>query len=227
MPFKYLILCFGLMISHIANAQFGARAKYNINSYPAWEELISELDVPNIEVGVDYWFKLKNHRVEFMPEVYYGLKSTSEYLTPTGQELFSKHGYLGFQLNTHIYIMDLVGDCDCPTFSKQGPSIKKGFFVNIAPGIVYNNYERKSETQNVPNHKTDKFNARIGLGIGYDIGINDLITITPIATYLVSPSNDSAYTTPGNTPILSSWNSIQFGLRVGFRPDYTNQYGRR
>ena len=137
---RYLLLIICCLFSIQSWAQFGVKAKYNSNNYSAWEEANIAVNHTNIELGIDYWFKLKNHRIEFMPEVYYGLPTETIYPIENDRELFLKQSYIGLQVNTHIYIMDLESDCNCPTFSKDGPSMKKGFFINIAPGMVCNMY---------------------------------------------------------------------------------------
>jgi len=224
---RFLLIMICCFVSLQCWSQFGVKAKYNNNSYSAWEEAGIAVDHSNIEVGLDYWFKLKNHRIEFMPEVYYGLSTETTYPIAIGRELFLKQSYVGLQMNTHIYIMDLESDCNCPTFSKDGPSIKKGFFINIAPGAVFNMYDRNSGVTNVPNFSTQNINLRVALGVGYDIGINDLLTVTPFVNYLLSTGNNAEFFTPENQEITSSWTSFQGGVRVGFRPDYNNGLGGR
>ena len=142
---SFLLLLFVLAFVDVS-AQFGVRAKYNMNSFSDWDTFLEQA-VPgevdkvfpsNLEFGVDYWFRLKNHRIEFMPEVAMGLKTSSSYSAVGADLSFS---YFAFNFNTQIYAFDLVGDCDCPTFSKQGPSLNKGFFFSLAPGIIYNTKE--------------------------------------------------------------------------------------
>lgn len=220
-----------------ASAQFGIRAKYNMNSFSNWDTYIDEntsgdvdnIFSTNIEVGVDYWFRLKNHRIEFMPEIAMGLKSNSVYSNVGAETNFS---YFAFNLNTQIYAFDLTGDCDCPTFSKQGPSLNKGFFFNIAPGLLYNTKEISIESTD-PSFSSNQVNLKIGVGAGFDIGISDLFTITPSVMYNIVPGidfNDLSNIQPqsSNTELLNSGlNQIQFQIRFGFRPDYVKSYGRR
>ena len=82
---------------------------------------------------------------------------------------------------------------------------------------------------------SNQMNFRIGIGAGYDIGISDLFTITPIISYNLTPSvafDELAYLF---SPVVSeppafenntSLNQIQFQIRFGFRPDYVKSYGR-
>ena len=224
----FMLLLFTLVITE-ASAQFGVRAKYNLNSFSNWDTFL-EQNVPgevdkifpsNIEIGVDYWFRLKNYRVEFMPEIAMGLKTSSTYSAVGAETSFS---YFAFNLNTQLYIFDLQGDCDCPTFSKQGPSLNKGFFFTIAPGLIYNTKEFSMETID-PSQESSQVNLRLGVGAGYDIGINDLITITPSIHYNIASGIDyielmNLNPTGSNTELTTSGlNQMQFQLRFGFRPD--------
>ena len=222
-----------------ATAQFGVRAKYNINSFSNWNDYldlningdIDEIFSTNIELGVDYWFRLKNYRIEFMPEIAMGLKTSSNYSIKAATTDFS---YFAFNLNSHIYLFDLKGDCDCPTFSKQGPSLNKGFFLSFSPGILYNKKEISLD-QLETSYDSNQMNFRIGIGAGFDIGISNLFTITPIISYNLTPGlafNElgqmfSPFPPNGpGSPSTSGLNQIQFQLRFGFRPDYVKSYGR-
>jgi len=220
-----------------ASAQFGVRAKYNLNTFSDWDQFIEQnvngetdnIFPSNIEVGVDYWFRLKNLRIEFMPEIAMGLKTSSAYSNVGAETDFS---YFAFIFNTQIYAFDLKGDCDCPTFSKQGPALDKGFFFTVAPGLIYNTKELALESLE-DTFSSNQVNLRIGIGAGYDIGINDLITITPVVQYNLAPGVKfldllNVAPTVSNAELLTSGlNQIQFQLRFGFRPDYVKSYGRR
>lgn len=234
--FRLFLFAFLIINTTDAYAQFGLRTKYNINTFSGFDDYIDSKIVGNNEkvfpstigVGLDYWFRLKKYRVEFLPEVHMGLKSESQ-LTDNSVANLS---YFGFNFNTQIYAFDLEGDCDCPTFSKQGPSLKKGFFFNVSPGVVYLNKELATETSDPPYTSSD-VNFKIGVGVGYDIGISDLFTITPMVNYNIVPGvkfNELANIsnpTPDPELIKSGLNQLQFQIRLGFRPDYVKSYGRR
>ncbi len=233
---KNIVLGILLFTISQASAQFGVRAKYNLNSFSDWDAFLEEningetdkIFPSNIEIGVDYWFRLKNLRIEFMPEVAMGLKTQSNYSAAGVETNFS---YFAFNMNTQIYAFDLKGDCDCPTFSKQGPSLNKGFFFNIAPGLIYNTKEITLESTD-PSFQSNQINLRIGIGAGFDIGVSNLFTITPGIMYNLAPGiafdelSNVQSGLPTEESITSGLNQIQFQLRFGFRPDYVKSYGR-
>jgi hypothetical protein len=126
-------------------------------------------------VGVDYWIKpLKNYRVELYPEVTYSKSNTISSLGDFDAR------WLDFNLNTNFYLLNFESDCNCPTFSKQESFIEKGFFIQFAPGVSYFTGKFESEDQLID--ATD-LAFKIGLGIGLDIGVSDLVTVTPILKY--------------------------------------------
>ena len=225
-----LLICF-IAIGQSIAGQVGARVKYNFNNFSDWQGFTNdngqEIDFfpTNIEVGIDYWFRLKNYRLEFTPEISYGLSSSTDVGVRS-----SDFSYFSFLFNTQIYAFDFAGDCDCPTFSKQGPTLNKGLFFNLAPGLMYSLNDVTEE--NLELYENTSISFRLGLGLGYDIGVNDLITITPMVSYFVN-------TSLGHQPVSrlltgnisdpeiqdSGLNQLQFQIRVGFRPDYVKSYG--
>lgn len=237
--FLSISLVFGfLFCTSNADAQFGLRSKYNLNTFSEWDNYIDanvngntdELFNSTIGIGLDYWFRLKKYRIEFLPEVHMGLKTSSEIPNAGASANLS---YYGFNFNSQIYIFDLEGDCDCPTFSKQGPSLNKGLFLNVSPGVLFSNKELSTETSDPP-FSSSHLNFKIGVGVGYDIGITDLFTISPMVGYNIAPGAifkelENIRTTPIEQPevVKSNFNQIEFQIRFGFRPDYVKSYGRR
>lgn len=217
------------------NAQFGLRMKYNNQSFSKWDNTIFATNSNNqifktgYELGLDYWFRLKKRRVEFMPEIAYSTSKTSlnglhniNDITLTGYH---------FNFNTQIYALDMEGDCDCPTFSKQGPSINKGLFFHFTPGLGYlTSSTMLAGSTTLESNEVNSIVLRAGIGIGLDIGINDLITITPIVSYYFHSAADwENIPTAESSPVNASANPriLQFTLRAGFRPDYTKGRRRR
>jgi len=182
-------------------AQWGVRVGYNFNKTPGWDEFFSSVESRNQSVfesslsfEVDYWTRLRNHRIEFYPYLSYHQATTT--LAVSQNTLGLRQ--LGAGLKTHIYLLDLMGDCDCPTFSKQGGFFKKGFFLNI--------------------------DVRGTIGLGLDVGINDLLTITPFVAYnryfdVSWHELGSSFGQPGRN-VSSHINQLQIGVRFGIRSDY-------
>ena len=127
-------------------------------------------------------------------------------------------------LATHIYIFDFVNDCDCPTFSKQSGAFQRGFF--ILAGVKGNYQQKKTSFSNSQRSNSD-ISMNLEAGIGYDIGISDLLTITPFTTLSFTPNSnwDGLSMDHGIINVLppdESTSNLAFnvGLRIGFRPDY-------
>ncbi len=67
---------------------------------------------------------------------------------------------------------------------------------------------------------------RFGFGIGFDIGVSDLVTVTPFLKYnfRTRPDWDPAELIGENgIPDGNEW-LFTAGLRAIFRPDYTRRY---
>ena len=177
--FKKIFLILLLIIPFTSKAQIGIAAGGTLNRAKGW--IITDLnnnmkyDLPgnSLFFNLNYEFSIQNYRIAFVPEI--------------GGALFEndiidlgtfKNKTLRFQLNTHIYFLDFKGDCDCPTFSKKGNPLKKGLFLNISPGVSYFTNTVETPSSNI----TDNLiKPNIAAGLGYDIGVNENITITTFA----------------------------------------------
>jgi len=234
---SFLFILTMILLTTDASGQFGVRAKYNSNNYAGWDNFVEGLSntnndklfATNLEFGADYWFRLKDYRVEFLPEAFIGLNSSS---TLENGSVNNEFSYAGINFNTQLYLFDLKGDCDCPTFSKQGPTIEKGLFLNIAPGVIYGStsYNDASREEAITN---SSISVRLGVGVGFDIGISDLFTITPMVNYSFAPGITYNELEQVALPAIIEHNGVkseltqlQFALRLGFRPDYAKSYGR-
>ncbi|MBK8346609.1 MAG: hypothetical protein IPL08_02960 [Saprospiraceae bacterium] len=228
------------VITYNGSTQFGLRLKYNQNNFSDWEKAIQnrfnadeKLLSSGYEAGLDYWFRLKKRRIEFMPELAYSYASTS-FDNPVIDKInFSS---VHFNFNTQIYALDLEGDCNCPTFSKQGPSINKGLFFHFTPGISYYNAEgltTLTTSESWSDSTSEGWAFKGGVGVGLDLGLSDLLTITPIISYYFNTAmnwqkldkrvvdNGFAYLDSKSQP-----KQLQLTIRLGFRPDY-GRGGRR
>lgn len=166
-------------------------------------------------VGVDYWFRLKNHRLEFTPELSYQreLDTRSEKLPALQASSFQ------FKFNTNIYPLDFLNDCECPTFDKDGEFLKKGFFISLHPGIDYGNLRTRGEDITTPIND-EHFWFIAGAGVGFDFGVSKLLTITPYfrwLRYLNADFQDQAF----------NFNQNNFGVRLSLRADYVRNQRRR
>lgn len=231
------ITLFSILMSSALNAQFGIRLKYNKNTYSDFDQILNKefqsdkkLFNSGTEIGLDYWFRLKRQRLEFLPEVSYAVASTA-YNRITGLDKI-KYSGINFNFHTQIYALDFNEDCDCPTFSKQGPSLNKGLFFHVTPGIGYYNINTIiSEPSSVAaDSGTEGIIFRAGLGVGLDIGMSDILTITPILSYYFNsqvkwegmPTPTEVYYYDKSNPGL-----LQLTLRFGLRADYNNGFRRR
>lgn len=229
---KYLILLFLAVLSiSSVDAQFGISSKYQLNSFK-YDEI--GYNDQSIEYGLNYWFRLKNKRVEFLPEVFYASAFNDETITfaPQSFESNQRTAY-GLNLHTQIYPLDFEGDCNCPTFSKQGSFVEKGFHWIISPGIAYQNLEANISEGASPSETftTSGVNFRMGMGLGLDIGLRDIVTISPFVIYNMdfgtafpTAVESQGSLVQGNdvTNTIKRWN---IGIRIMFRPDYVKQNG--
>lgn len=230
---KKLSLIFSLLlIVSVVKAQFSIQAGYLDMGPNDWEEkTVEDFHRSGYVVGLEYWFRLKNYRVEFFPGIWYNQRQDQTVLVsgiPDLGDYEYSANYLSLQLATTFYPLDFEGDCNCPTFSKQGNLIKKGFFLQVVPEFgIFNKTINTSTIAGPVETKEGSGFFAIGAGAGLDIGITDLITISPMVRLTYFPSlawgeGSSPNGTLENTAFLGR----QFSLRISFRPDYLKQTGR-
>lgn len=187
-----LIFCF--FSDFEANAQFSVETRFHFAPSGTAEE-------PQMgnhqDLSVHYWTRLKNVRIEFQPGILYQHYFSSD---------FSPHA-LGITVPTHFYILDMLNDCDCPTFSKNDYLVEKGFFVRLAPSFLRPFAD--DELWSNPGILEGE------LGIGLDIGLSDLITITPLLEYKQQFYLNSE---------LPSTGFVNLGVSMLFRTDYRRRY---
>lgn len=233
LPFLFIMV----YLTPSASGQFGVRPFVNFENHQSLESTIRDqggssirIGYPGYGAGINYWFMLKKKRIEFLPELSFSYAGNFiDNATSVSLQRF------GLQIHTQIYALDFNEDCNCPTFAKQGPSINKGFFIHLTPGV---NYQQFSFTLDKSSSNPD-FNQKVnsnqltwsaGLGLGLDLGLSELITLTPIASYYFYGSGDyDLVVSRGGTETKNtSFTTWQFSTRLGFRFDYKRQkYGRR
>lgn len=222
---KNITLAFCLLLPCLSSAQFGVHGQYHtFNRLTDTDTDVPAREFPLTGFGaaIDYTFRLANVRIEFFPELTYAQtdsKNTevSNYDAPHLRDMF-----FAFNFNTRAYLFDIEGDCDCPVWSKDGNVLKKGFWLELSPGVSYHNYEYFNVEQGIrimPRPSTeDNFIALgLGLGAGLDIGISEHITLTPyykVRGYL--PADAANYLELQTDPELRL---LQFtpGLRLGLQ----------
>ncbi len=214
-------------------AQFGAGLRYQ-SLVPGYWTLLFD-DEPRVEYSRNnlafsgyYWFRLKNHRIEFLPEIGY-MKN----LSGTGNAIdIYEQGYF-FRWNVNLYFLDLDNDCKCPTFSKQSRVLERGLFIEVTPGIMYSSLKMEHRLQpEATVYNQTEWLPTIQAGLGFDLGISDMLTVTPT----IHLTWASASTWAGvddyfdinaqiNNDRQHTHRYFGAGLRVLFRPDYVS--GRR
>ena len=209
------------------SAQFGINGAYRLNNAEQWKltpfssnQELAEFLGNGPAVGIDYWFRLKNVRIEFLPELNAGFYHS----TISEVDGKSSVGQFSFFFNTNIYFLNFKGDCDCPTFSKHGPPLSKGVFFQLSPGVSYWNLDHTSGELEV---KADATAFNIGAGLGLDIGLSDLVTITPVIGLRYTPSVTWDGLSKANGGIkewilgdeTSNIFQTNLGIRLGFRLD--------
>lgn len=242
MQFKHVFfsITFVLLFTLSGNSQFSFYTKYqpnNIEWQDEWQSAISP-DViygQSLYYGLSYWLRLKEYRVEFHPSLY--VTSSKQTITPNGSiaglpdiSSAAQNGF-GFEVPVQFYFLDIVGDCNCPTFSKDGTFIDKGLYAYINPGVRRIGYEFNAVNSDgsIPERISDENQTYFTLagGFGLDIGLGDLFTITPFGGLEFAPNltsntlNEFIETASGNAAADSrNLRSIVTGLRLSFRPDY-------
>lgn len=218
---KKFILLVLMVFPFLLSAQFGLHATYQKNSQDAIFET-NDFPLTGFAFGADYTFRLANNRVEFFPELNYAFSSTKEpILENSGTTREMKNQAASLYFNTNFYIFDFAGDCDCPVFSKDGSFLKKGFFLQISPGVSYHSFEY-SENDALSLLRTleeNEVSFSLGGGVGVDVGLSEFITITPYfrARYHLPVSVDGypdVIAFPEQGDEFSMW-QINAGLRLG------------
>ncbi|MCO6480696.1 MAG: autotransporter domain-containing protein [Phaeodactylibacter sp.] len=234
----FATLTFAILLSTATFAQLGINATYRTNDARDWQYIgagqpdQSLLPGSAFAIGLDYWIPMKAYRIDFVPEFNFSRMSNTIEIG-NGAEIIQAaldNTWLSLFLNTNIYFLDLEGDCDCPTFSKSGGTFQKGFFFQLSPGVTWmDNQSKTSENESQSQH----FAYSLGVGIGLDIGLSDILTLTPFAGFryylptqwdgLDILSNPQPPVTPTRTDaVLNEESSVrQFyaGLRLGVRLD--------
>ena len=172
-----------VLVPFLSFSQFGINARYLTSNTAG---IVSQ---NGFLAGIEYHFRLKSNRVEFHPLFGYRRSFEAGY----GSHLTS----FDFDFNTAIYPFDFEGDCNCPTFSKQGTLFKKGFFLEFQPGIGY----QTIYITHLENEHSSNVVFKLGGAAGLDIGLSDQYTLTPFIS--------------GTTFISGEWEVLKENLPSG------------
>ncbi|MCR9100006.1 MAG: hypothetical protein NXI25_08655 [bacterium] len=212
------------------NAQLGLSGSARFNDAPDWAYPASVAGQTNPlgngwAVGVDYWIPLGQTRIDLLPELNFGRSEQTLDILGNPHE-FAQNAFSLF-LNTNFYVLDLEGDCDCPTFSKSGDFFQKGFFLQVSPGVSYFQHTIQTRESAAVDIEDEAFAFSIGAGAGLDIGLSDFLTLTPMAGFrYYFPSEwaglEEIFLTAEPDPLFETESAVrQFwaGLRLGIRFD--------
>ena len=191
----FLLILFIILGTGPITAQFSFQTRYHTkpdNDQSAWPAHAM------VDGSIHYWTRLKKYRLEFYPGVLVQSHQTKE----DGSNL-----NLGLSLPIAIYPLDFINDCDCPTFSKNTFWFQKGFFIRLTP----------SWSTKIAGSTPDTFDQLLGteVALGLDLGISDLLTISPMVGYQRLQSL---------TQTDVSGSHLNFGVSFLFRNDYRKRY---
>lgn len=226
---------FILVLSALSlKAQFGVSARLQNNSNSTWTNTYQSVADTSqtllnrsYEFGINYWFRMKNYRLEFLPELTLATAKSDRLFSGLDVLSHERRSY-NFNLNVQLYPLDFFGDCNCPTFSKDGQTFSKGFYWLLSPGLSYHSLRTEMDpASSIVVEDASMTSFRIGLGAGVDFGLTNMITMSPFIQYSMNfgnawPEQYLAYglSNPENNTNSSNINQWHFGIRMIFRPDY-------
>lgn len=208
---RQLILISCLLIPFLSFSQFGLNVRHTFGQSRTLDS--ARISQDGLHASLEYHFRLKQNRVEFHPGLGYRFTWNSA----------ANAGYLtsfDLDLSTSIYPFDFEGDCNCPTFSKQGTLIKKGFFFEIIPGLGYQILKRLKSDPDDPTKlpiRSKNLVFKLGGAAGLDIGISDHYTVTPMfSATLLSAEEWEGLHLDGSPGKLEEFVYLGAGIRVTY-----------
>ena len=188
---KTFLFLFFLANFHFLFAQYGITGGFTKMNVPTWQIPVdtyitgtkSYFLKNGVYFEIDRKFGLKNIRIDFYP----GVKYNSQ--TFIIEDSKFKWTLAGFQVTAKFYTFDLNGNCNCPTFGHGGETFKKGFHFTLSPGVDY--LFLIHQANSTENHTIDinqeKIIFSISGGAGLDIGLSELLTLTPVVNLRYFP----------------------------------------
>jgi len=108
---KNLLLSFSFVFisCFCLSAQIGVSGAFSNISTPGWEDILQNENATQFDNGytlsLDYWFRLKDYRVEFLPEISYSsYDNIIDGETLVAQPIEANLSILAFSFNTQIYL---------------------------------------------------------------------------------------------------------------------------
>lgn len=208
-----LILFFTISIAVPSFSQFGIQTRFMLDQ----SKTLKDLGITNgsVYAGLEYHFRLKKKRIEFHPGV--GVR------IPIGSKEYGSIQGIDAAIPIDLYLFDFEGDCDCPVWNKEGEVFKKGFFLEVIPGVSYQTLKRTNFQAPVDPAEPIQTNGIIpflGIGAGLDLGLSERLTLTPTISYFFFGTKDwDGLAVDGGTLKLTDQRNIGFGLRLRYHPE--------
>lgn len=205
-----LVFCVAPLMSY---SQLGGNIKYLMGRSEILDQVNISLD--GMQISVEYGFRLKQKRLEFHPGFGYRFAFG-------GSSYDGSISAFDMDLNTAIYPFDFGGDCDCPTFSKDGNIIKKGLFVEVSPGMSFQTLKRNVVDQIEPDdpasYSVSNSIFKYSFAMGLDIGFSESFTLTPMISYSGFSSVEWLGLNPdGSKGVLDDQAFLGLGLRIVYK----------
>jgi hypothetical protein len=210
--YSYCLLV--LLFPSFCFSQVGINVKAFLGQSRTLDTVLISQD--GVQASVEYNFRLKQKRIEFRPGLGYRF-------TWNGAQ---ENGYfksVDFDFNTAVYPFDFAGDCHCPTFSKGGDLFKKGFFLELSPGVGYQTFTRVKSDPDDPSRlpiQSKNLIWKLGGSAGLDIGLSDPFTLTPMLSLtLLSASDWEGLRNDGSKGNLKDYMYLGAGIRLTYNTD--------
>ena len=218
---KGTFFLFFILLAGMLHGQIGGSFYYQLQDETYWR--VTHPSKPDIGLlenvpgfAIDYKITpFEEKRIEFYPEIRVTLPTKTAF-----DHNETTIGVYAFNLNTNFYPLTFNGDCHCPTFSKENPFFKKGFFIRLSPGV---SFVRQSVSDGTLTTTGTLTTFSLGVGVGLDIGLSPRLTITPSFTARFFPD----YSLRGLPETFSDlWSyekktsiftQLNLGIRVGFQ----------
>lgn len=174
--FSFVLLALALTQSR---AQLGLEAGMLQTQLDEWAAVTDEAASTSFAeaaagrfLTLSYWFRLRPVRIEFSPGIRFAHQVF--WLSPNEARPLAIRS-VSAEGPVLVYPFDLGSDCDCPTFSKQGPALEKGLFLALVPAWQWQQYLPSEEDTA---SKGSQMLPSLAVRLGLDIGLSDAWTVT-------------------------------------------------